>query len=72
MSGALDAFVTEWRERHPHDVWCVAWICPLCREAVQPFDLETQTRAVKRHTAAHGQDWESLMAAHPAPTTEGE
>jgi hypothetical protein len=67
MHDARKAFIAAWRERHPHDVWCVAWVCPLCREAVQPFDMETQTRAVKCHTDAHGQDWLDLMAARPAP-----
>jgi hypothetical protein len=70
---AQAAFVREWREAHPDEVFTDGWACPLCGQVIQTKNNHAIVPAVIRsHQDGHGADWLSYMAAgQPAPGGEG-
>lgn len=60
---SLRAFVYQWRESHPDDLYDPPWICPLCGGAVNQLAMTSVPGSTARwHQLDHGQDWRDYQA----------
>lgn len=67
---AQEAFVRQWREQHPDEVFDDGWRCPLCNQVVQRFSTAYPSeheahvqRWIKYHQDDHGASWTAYLEA---------
>lgn len=65
---AQAAYVEQWRSEHPAEMFVDAWMCPLCKSAVQvavtPREFAwDQGEQIEAHQQSHGDDWTAYLEA---------